>query len=112
MYIHNIRDDFQDFGRDLLDRKTSMLEDEILDFWRKYEPKRVEGLLSQRILRKTVKEKASALLALKKSLEEWEQLPPVLAKTEAWRELMRFEDDEDEEDEETPRWYDPANVDC
>jgi hypothetical protein len=97
-----IRDDFQEFGRELLDIKTSMLEDEILHFWREYAPKLVEELLSQKILIKTVRQKACDMLVVQKSLEELEQLPPVLAKTEAWRELMRLEDEEnkDEADKE------------
>ena len=31
-------------------------------------------------------------------MEELEQLPPALAESEAWRNLMRIEEDEEEED--------------
>jgi hypothetical protein len=94
-----IEEDFQEFARALLNYKTTMLEDEILDFWRGYEPTKVETLLTQRVLVKCVRQKAADIVAMQKSLEEWEQVPAALTKLEAWRRLMRIEEDEEEEAE-------------
>jgi hypothetical protein len=75
----------------------SMAEQTILKFWRVHEPKKVEALLSKGILRRTLTLMANALWELQMDLEKSEKLHPVLAKTEAWRVLMRIEEDEVEE---------------
>ncbi|MGB9154560.1 MAG: hypothetical protein WCD70_15910 [Alphaproteobacteria bacterium] len=94
------RDNFTEQAQRLLQQKTSMLEDEILSFWRVYEPKKVEEFLFHQILRRALKQQASDLIAVQRTMEEMEQLPPPLAKMEAWRNLMRIEEEEDEADKE------------
>jgi hypothetical protein len=92
--------DFDNLQRELLPMKfDSMAEYEILKFWREYEPKKVEDLLFKKILRRTLTLTANALWDMQLALEETEQLPPVLARTEAWSRLMRIEEDEEEEAE-------------
>ena len=39
-YIPTIGDDFEELAQRLLRQRTSMLEDEILSFWRTNEPKK------------------------------------------------------------------------
>jgi hypothetical protein len=90
-------DDFQNLEQELLDMKTRFHEDEILHHWRTHEPKRIEALLLQGVLRKTLQKQAHSLRAVQKSLEEMELLPPALAKMEAWSRLMRIEEDKAEE---------------
>jgi hypothetical protein len=76
----------------------SMTEYKILNFWREYEPKKVEDLLSQQALRKTIELTAKALIDMQLVLEEQEKLHPTLASMEAWNRLMRIEADEEEEE--------------
>jgi len=90
------RDNFEEQAQRLLQQRTSMLEDEILSFWRVHEPKKVEEFLFHKMLRRSLKQQASYLLAVQRTMEEMEQLPPPLAKMEAWRNLMRIEEEEDE----------------
>jgi hypothetical protein len=77
----------------------SMAEQAILKHWRVHEPKKVEALLSKGILRRTLALMANALWDMQMDLEKSEKLHPVLAKTEAWRCLMRIEEDAKEEAE-------------
>ncbi|MGB9153644.1 MAG: hypothetical protein WCD70_11215 [Alphaproteobacteria bacterium] len=93
-------EDFEEHARQLLRQRTSMLEDEILSFWRVYEPKKVEEFLFHKMLRRSLKQQASDLLAVQRTMETMEHLPPPLAKMEAWRNLMRIEEEEDEADKE------------
>jgi hypothetical protein len=95
-----MNDDFEEQAQQLLRQRTSMLEDEILSFWRVYEPKKIEEFLFRKMLRRSLKQQASDLLAVQRTMEEMEQLPPQLAKSEAWRNLMRIEEEEDEADKE------------
>lgn len=99
-YTPAINDDFEELAQHLLRQRTSMLEDEILSFWRVYEPKKIEEFLFHKMLRRSLKQQASDLLAVQRTMEEMEQLPPCLAKSEAWRNLMRIEEEEDEADKE------------
>lgn len=99
-YTPTMKDNFEEQAQRLLRQRTSILEDEILSFWRNYEPKKVEEFLLNQMLRKSVKQQAADLLAVQRTMEEMEQLPPELAKMEAWRNLMRIEEDEDEADKE------------
>lgn len=75
----------------------SMTEQKILDFWRTYAPRKVEHLLFRGILRQTLAQTADALLDMQIRLEQSELLPPALARSEAWRRLMRIEEDDAEE---------------
>jgi hypothetical protein len=93
------RDNFEEQAQRLLQQRTSMLEDEILFFWRVHEPKKVEEFLFHKMLMRSLKQQASDLLAVQRTMEEMEQLPPPLMKSEAWRNLMRIEEEEEEEDE-------------
>jgi hypothetical protein len=94
------RDTFTEQAQRLLQQRTSMLEDKILSFWRTHEPKKIEEFLFHKMLRRSLKQQASDLLAVQRTMEEMEQLPPPLAKMEAWRNLMRIEEEEDEADKE------------
>ena len=112
-YIQTTNDDFEELAQRLLRQRTSMLEDEILSFWRINEPKKTQSLLFQKILRRTLKQQARAIVDLQKTLEEMEGVEPALSKTEAWRRLMWIEEDEAEEaaawgmtlDEYRSRWW-------
>ena len=97
-YTPTKHDDFEEHARQLLEQKTSMLEDRILSFWRVYEPKKLNEYFLHGIVRRSLKQQAGALLAAQRTMEELEQLPPALAESEAWRNLMRIEEDEEEED--------------
>jgi hypothetical protein len=77
----------------------SMTEGRILKHWHEYEPKRVEDLLFKRILRRTLIQKANALLDMQIALQKYEGLHPTLARMEAWNRLLRIEEDEGEEAE-------------
>ena len=99
-YTPTMNDHFTDQSQELLRQRISMLEDEILSFWRVYEPKKLEELLFRKMLRRALKQQASDLLAVQRTMEEMEQLPPCLAKSEAWRNLMRIEEEEDAADKE------------
>jgi hypothetical protein len=90
---------FENLAYGLLPRQLGTKEGEILDFWREYEPKKVQALISQGLLRITLTQKANALRDMQTALEETEQLPPALARMEAWNRLMRIEEDEEEEAE-------------
>ena len=94
------RGNFGEQAQRLLQQRTSMLEDEILSFWRINEPKKIEEFLFHQMLRRSLKQQASDLLAVQRTMEEMEQLPPCLAKSEAWRNLMRIEEEEDAADKE------------
>ena len=86
--------------REVLNMKfSSMTERKILNFWREYEPKRVEDLLSKGILRKTLTQKAEALLDMQIALEDTEGMELGLSRSEAWNRLMRIEEDAAEEAE-------------
>jgi hypothetical protein len=95
-----MNDNFEEQAQRLFQQKTSMLADEILSFWRVYEPQRIDTLFSHGALRKTIKVYERTLLDMQRYLEDMEQLPPPLAKMEAWRNLMRIEEEEDEADKE------------
>ncbi len=73
-----------------------MTEILILKHWREYEPHKVEALLSQGILRRTLIQMADDLLDVQISLERMERLHPTLARMEAWNRLMKHEEDWDE----------------
>jgi hypothetical protein len=73
------------------------MEQKILKHWRQYEPKRVERLLAQGILRRSLIQMANALLDMQIALEKTERLPPALSRSEAWNRLMRIEEDAEEE---------------
>ncbi|MGB9154302.1 MAG: hypothetical protein WCD70_14575 [Alphaproteobacteria bacterium] len=89
---------FKNLERELLNMKLgSLMEYNILDHWRTYEPKRVESLLMKGILRKTIVQMSEALWDMQMALEKTEKLDPSLAETEAWNRLMRHEEDEVEE---------------
>ena len=91
---------FQNTERELMNMKFGNLtERKVLQFWREYEPKRVDALLLKGTLRKALVEKAAALWDMQMALEETENLDPMLAKMEAWNRLMKIEEDEKEEAE-------------
>jgi hypothetical protein len=77
----------------------STMEQTILKFWREYQPKLVEELLSKQMLKKTLTQKSNDLYDLQISLQKTEQLHPTLAAMEAWNRLMKLPPDEDEEEE-------------
>lgn len=83
-----------------------MLEYQILEHWREYEPERVKALLTDGILEEALRTKADALFQMQLDLERNERLDPALAELEAWRSLMRREIGEDEVD------GDPAPRQC
>ena len=91
-------DSFEELARRLLEQRTSLLEDRILSFWREYEPKKLGDYFLHGIVRRSLKQQAVALLAAQRMMEELEQLSPALAESEAWRNLMRIEEDVEEED--------------
>ena len=91
--------EFSSLEQELLLMQRSPLEEEILYHWRSYEPKLMEALLTQGTLRRSLAQKASDLLAVQKSLEKMDALPPSLARMEAWNRLMRITEDEAEEAE-------------
>jgi hypothetical protein len=93
-------EDFEEQEQGLLRQKTSMLEDEILSFWREYEPQKLEEFFLHGMVRRSLKQQADDLLAAQRTMEKLEQLPPPLAKMEAWRNLMRIEEEEDAADKE------------
>jgi hypothetical protein len=74
-------------------------ERKILKFWREHEPKKVQNLIDQGILRRTLVQKANDLLDMQVALQHSENLNPVLARHEAWNRLMRIEEDAAEEAE-------------
>jgi hypothetical protein len=76
-----------------------MTECRILKFWREHEPKKVQSLIDQGILRRTVAQKANDLFDMQIALQHSENLNPVLARHEAWNRLMRIEEDAAEEAE-------------
>jgi hypothetical protein len=96
-YTPTLNDNFAELAQGLLRQRTGLLEDEILSFWREYEPNKIDQLLFQKKLRAVLRQQASALTDMQEALEKQEQLPPPLAKMEAWRRLMRIEEDEAEE---------------
>ena len=75
----------------------SMAEQYILKHWRVHEPQKVEALLSEGMLRLNLTFVAKALWDLQRSLQKSEKLPLPLARLEAWRQLMRAEQDAEEE---------------
>jgi hypothetical protein len=86
--------------RELMSLKLDgMMEYQILNHWRQYEPGRVEALLSQGILKQALTAKANALLEEQMALEKTEGLDPALAELEAWSRLMRPETEEPDEEE-------------
>jgi hypothetical protein len=91
---------FQQTEQELMSMQfNSLTERNILKFWRTHEPKKVEDMLSKGILRKTLTLTADAILDMQMALQESENLPPSLARMEAWNRLMRIEEDEVEEAE-------------
>lgn len=68
----------------------------ILRHWRAHDPKKVEALMAQGILRKTLKLQAQTLFELQIVLEETENLNPVSAQSEAWNRLMQTGEEETE----------------
>jgi hypothetical protein len=89
---------FRQAQRHMLAMKfNSQTEQRILHFWRTHEPKKVENLLFKGILRRTLEQTADALFDMQIALEKSELLSPALAQSEAWRRLMRIEEDEAEE---------------
>ena len=99
-YTPTMNDNFTEQAQRLLQQRTSMLEDEILSFWRVYEPEKTATFLLQGILRRTLKQQARAIVNMQRALEETEGVEPALSKSEAWRNLMRIEEEEDEADKE------------
>ena len=99
-YTPTMNDNFEEQAQRLLQQRTSMLEDEILSFWREYEPKKIEEFLFHKMLRRTLKQQARAIVDMQRALEETEGVEPALSKSEAWRNLMRIEEEEDEADKE------------
>ena len=99
-YAPTMKDDFEEQAQWLLRQRSSLLEDEILSFWREYEPKKIDQLLFEKKLRAALLYQARALTDMQEALERHEQLPPPLAKMEAWRNLMRIEEEEDGADKE------------
>jgi hypothetical protein len=81
----------------------SGMEEQILKHWRSHEPKLVEELLFKGVLKKSLMQKAGDLFDLQIYLQRTEKLNPVLAKLEAWNQLMKpltpEMEDQDEEEE-------------
>ena len=88
---------FEDHAQQLLRQRTGLLEEEILSFWRRNEPKKLDEYFRHGIVKRLLKQQAKNLRAVQQTIEEREQLSPSLAKMEAWRSLMRIEEDEAEE---------------
>ncbi|MDR3424064.1 MAG: hypothetical protein P4M13_03165 [Alphaproteobacteria bacterium] len=99
-YVPTMKDDFEELAQQLLQQRTTMLEDEILSFWRSYEPEKLKEFFLHGMARRALKQRAADILAVQKTMEEMEQLPSSLARMEAWRNLMRIEEEEDEADKE------------
>jgi len=92
---------FKNLEQELLPMKFDRAEFYgILNFWREYDPNRVEELMSKGILRKTLKQIADALWETQQALEKSELLPPALARMEAWKRLMRIADNDNDDDEQ------------
>ena len=91
------QNDFKNLERELLPIRTTMLENEILCHWRSNEPKKLDELFLRGMVSRSLKMRARDLLSVQRTMEETEQLPPSLARMEAWRQLMRIEEDETEE---------------
>jgi hypothetical protein len=80
----------------LLAVQYSMLEEEILYHWERECPKKRAALVADGALRKTVKLYARSIIGVQKGLEECGLERP-LARMEAWAQLMRESDDDEEE---------------
>jgi len=96
-YTPNIHGDFSTYSQQLLRQRTRMLEEEILSFWRRHEPKKLDEYFRHGNVARLLKQQAENLRAVQQTIEEREQLPSSLAKMETWRSLMRIEEDEAEE---------------
>jgi hypothetical protein len=99
-YVPTTNDDFEEQAQQLFRQRTSLLEDEILSFWRINAPNILDELFLHGKVRRALKQQASDLLSVQRTMQEMEQLPPSLARMEAWRNLMRIEEIEDEADKE------------
>ena len=83
---------FEHTTAEIFSLRTIPLENEILDFWRKHEPKKIDRLLFRQGLKAALRQQAHALTNMQEVLEKQEHLPPSLAKMEAWRRLMHIEE--------------------
>lgn len=93
-------EDFETLECSLCSLKYGGMERKILKFWREYAPEKVEQLLAQQILRRTLILTANALFDMQLALEQSEGVHPALSGSEAWRRLMRLEEEMDEADKE------------